>query len=809
MYELKPVSDRVVKMREKYRTTKPRICIDRYRLVTEFYQANPQLNGLLKRAKNLKNICENIPVNIYEDEVIVGEQGSSYRSSALYPDTHFIAWLKTEAYTVENREFDSYEFRSEDRQYVLDTIDYWINEGGIGPKCDLLMPDFLKVHEGNGVSTFSSGPGVRAPIGHFTANFRKAISKGFGAIKAEADAKIRELEAQGIPGTTIDNYNFYRAVSIICDALILLAKRYASEALRQYAVCTDPRRKAELGRMAETLGRIMEKPCETYQDALQCIFLYQTAIALDGQLHGLSYGRLDQYLIDFYRKDIAEGRLTPAYAQELLDLFYLKVAEINKAVAMSMCEAAPGYDSGQLMTLGGVDAEGNDATNEITYMMLQAAGRLVLHSPPQALRIHKGTPDQLWEAAICTTRIAGGVPSFESDEAIIPALMARGLPLESARDYCLIGCVEPSGCGDEWPACGGNGGDAYFNLANALSLAINDGYNIMPARDGKKRDRRLGPATGYLRDMKSIDEVFDAFKQQVAFFVRLHIACTNAFEYAIRRISPLPLISATIDGCMESGRDVTEGGAKYNSTGMAGIALGNAADSLQMIDHLVFQKKICTAAELHEALLNNWEGYESLHDYINTKAPHYGNGDEHADRFVRPICDWFADCVNSFTGPRGNHYAAGMYPVTTNVIFGRITPATADGRVSGQPLADGISPRQGMDTKGPTALLRSILQFDNQYRYSNGTLLNMKFDPNTVKTEADIRKLATLMKTYFSAGGMELQINIVDAKTLRAARENPEEYRDLVVRVAGFSAYFVELSKAGQADLISRTELGL
>ncbi len=809
MYQLKPITDRVVKMRAKYRNTKPKICTARYRLVTDFYMATPNLTGLLKRAKNLRNICEHIPVNIYEDEVIVGEQGSSYRSSALYPDTHFIGWLKTEAYTVENREFDSYDFSEEDRSYVLSTIDFWINEGGIGPQCDLLMPDFLKAHEGNGVSTFVSTAGVRAPIGHFTANFDKAIRKGFGAIKAEADAKVKELEAQGIPGDTIYHYNFYRAVSIVCEGLITLAKRYAAEARRQRDACAEPGRRAELAAMADTLDRVIEKPCETFHDALQCIFLYQTAIALDGQLHGLSYGRLDQYLIDFYRRDIAAGTLTPEYAQELMDLFYLKIAEINKAVAMSMCEAAPGYDSGQLITLGGVDRDGNDATNEVSFMMLQAAGRLVLHSPPQALRIHKGTPDELWEAAICTTRIAGGVPSFESDDAIIPALMGRGLPLESARNYCLIGCVEPAGCGDEWPACGGNGGDAYFNLANALSLAINDGYNIMPARDGKQRTNRLGPATGYLRDMTSIDQVFDAFKQQVAFFVNLHVACTNAFECAIRRISPLPLVSATIDGCMESGRDVTEGGAKYNSTGMAGIALGNAADSLQMIDHLVFEKQICTAAELHDALLNNWKGHEALLEYINTRAPHYGNGDEHADRFIRPICDWFADCVTSHTGPRGNHYAAGMYPVTTNVIFGRITPATADGRVSGQPLADGISPRQGFDVNGPTALLRSILRFDNQHRYSNGTLLNMKFDPNTVKTESDIRKLATLMKTYFAGGGMELQINIVDAATLKAAKEAPEEHRDLVVRVAGFSAYFVELSKAGQDDLISRTELGL
>ena len=807
MYQLRPITERVAKMRSKYRNTKPEICIERYRLVTEFYRDNPQLTGILFRAKNLMNIVEHIPVKIYDDEVIVGEQGFKYRSAALYPETGF-AWIRSELDTLPTRAIDPYDISEENKQYILDTCDFWLTHTHCA-KADAYVPDFLYAHEGNGVSTFRTKGGHMAPVGHFCPNHDKAVHKGFGAIKAEADAKVKELEAAGIPGKTIDNYNFYRAVSIVCAAAIKLTKRYAAEAERLYEACTEPKRKAELAMMAETLNRVIEKPCETFLDGLQCIFMYQTLLAMDGNLHGLSFGRVDQYLIGLYRADLAAGRITPEYAQELMDLFYLKVAEMNKVTGLIAAESGPGYTSGQLMTLGGVDRDGNDATNDVTYMMLQSSGRLILHTPPQALRVHRNTPPELWEAAIRTTKIAGGVPSFESDEVIIPALMKRGLPIESARNYCLIGCVEPAGCGDEWPACGGPGSESYFNLANALYLAINDGYNPMPSRGGPPRAERVGLPTGYLRDMTSMEQVYDAFCRQVEFFVNLHCACVNSYEYTTREAMPLPLVSATVDGCMETGRDVMYGGAKYNSTGMAGIALGNVADSLQMIEHLVFDKKICTAAELQDALAKNWEGYESLHEYIRTKAPHYGNNDPQADKYVGPVCEMFAKAVNSHTGPRGNHFAAGMYPVTTNILFGRQTPATPDGRVRGQALADGISPVQGEDVKGPTALLSSILRFSNQVDYSNGTLLNMKFDPKSVRTDEDIRKLAMLMQTYFNNGGMEMQINIVDSQTMRKARENPEEYRDLVVRIAGFSAYFVELAPASQADLISRTELNL
>ena len=812
MYQLDPITARVAAMREKYRETKPEICTARYRLITEFYLSHPELEGILKRALNFKNICENIPVRIDDGEIIVGGQSGKYRATAIYPENSAV-WIKDEIESrmVSTRDIDPYIISEEDRDYVLSTIDFWLKECFSG-KIMAYMPENLKQYALNGVTMYGlfgdSGMQCGSPVGHFTGNHWTTINVGFGAIKAEADAKLRELEAAGIFGESIDQYNFYRAVSIVTEGMMTLAKRYARLAEEKAAAETDPKRKKELLKMAEALNWCMEKPCRTFHEALQTLYLYQNCMCLDATMHGISYGRLDQYLAPFYDADIAAGRLTHAEAQELLDLFYLKVAEMNKLWSYGATKSGPGYTSGQLMTLGGVDKYGRDASNAVTYMMLQSAGRLVLHDPPQALRIHKGTPAKLWEAAIETTKIAGGVPTFENDDVIIPALTARNrLPLQSARNYCLIGCVEPSGCGDEWPACGGSGTESYMNLANAVLLGINDGYYNAPFFGGNPPPNRGGLPTGYLYEMENIEQVMAAVKKQIDFFVKFHASCTNAFEYLARQVLPLPVVSCTVDGCMEKGKDVMSGGARYNSTGVSGVGIGNVADSLYMIQHLCFDTKKCTTRELYDALMNDWKGYEDLQRYIKSQAPRYGNALKDVDKFAGWSAGVFADAVNACTGPRGK-FSAGLYPVTTNVIFGQMTAATPDGRSSGTPLADGISPVQQMDTNGPTAVLTSVSAID-QVKYPNGTLLNMKFHPSSIQGEEGDAKLENLVQTYFELGGMEMQINVVSAKTLKDAQKKPEDYKNLIVRVAGFSTFFVELHAESQNDLISRTELAM
>lgn len=821
MYVLKPITERVQKMRAKYRDTKPEICIARYRIITEFYMANPQMEGILKRAKCFREICRNIPVRIDDGEVIVGAQSGKYRAAALYPENS-VDWLKDElshwdeehqGWYLSTREIDPYIISDDDRKYVLDTIDFWMTEC-MSAKTDAQIIDQYLPFSGNGVTMFGPKGQTQSPVGHFASGYNTACVKGFKAIKEEAEQKMQEFVDAGMPHNTILNYNFYRAISIVCEGIITLTKRYAKLAEEKLAVEKDPKRKAELEMMVDTLNWTVENPARNFVDAVQTIFMYQTAMCLDACMHGISFGRVDQYLGKYYDADIAAGRITPEYAQEIMDLFYLKVAEMNKPWSYGATQSNPGYTSGQLMTMGGVDENGNDASNAVTYMMLQTAGRLVLHDPPQALRIHKNTPPELWEAAIETTKIAGGVPTFESDDAIIPALLDRGLSLKSARGYTLIGCVEPAGCGDEWASPGGTGTESYLNLANALWLGINDGYLPMALQMGVARKgaevkevqkERVGLSTGYLYDMTTFEEVLEAYKKQITFFVKWHAMNINSFEYIAREILPLPIVSATMDGCMEKGLDVMWGGARYNSTGMSGVGIGNVADSLSMIKHLCFDTKKCTLRELYDALMANWEGYEELQRYIKNEAPHYGNGIAECDQWANWAGHVFCEAVKSCTGPRGG-YSAGLYPVTTNVMFGMMTAATPDGRNAGEPLADGISQPQQMDKNGPTAILVSVSKI-KQDEYANGTLLNMKFSPSCLQGEQGIQKLTQLIQTYFEMGGMEMQINVISADTLRAAQKNPDEYKNLVVRVAGFSAYFVELHPTGQADLISRTEL--
>jgi formate C-acetyltransferase len=429
-----------------------------------------------------------------------------------------------------------------------------------------------------------------------------------------------------------------------------------------------------------------------------------------------------------------------------------------------------------------------------------------LHDPPQALRVHDGTPDDIWEAAIQTTMIAGGVPTFEYDGVIVPSLVKAGMSLPSARNYCLIGCVEPAGCGNHWSMSGGSAFEGYWNMANCFLQAINNGYNPFPNPDGSPT-KQTGLPTGYLYDMKSIEDVKEAVLRQMEFFINWQVTLTNLQEYMTARELPLPLVSATMKGCMENGADVMNGGAEYNSTGFMGMGIGNLIDCLAVTEYMVFDKKLCTARELYDAIMNDWDGSERLRQYILNKVPRYGNDDVYADRYAAWVSEKFAGFVNAAHGPRGRFYAA-LWPVAFNVTAGLTTAATPDGRKLGQALSDGISPMQQVDKKGPLAILKSVAHID-QSDYPDGTLLNMKIHPSTVSNPESRRKFKALIETFFAMGGMEMQFNILSTDTLRQAQKNPEKHKDLVVRVAGFSAYFVELHPCSQNEIINRTELAV
>jgi formate C-acetyltransferase len=430
--------------------------------------------------------------------------------------------------------------------------------------------------------------------------------------------------------------------------------------------------------------------------------------------------------------------------------------------------------------------------------VLQAMGRLHLHEPPLSLRIHKGTPAGLWEAAIACTKEVGGIPTLQNDDIIIPTLLERGFTIEDARDYCIIGCVEPAGAGNDFPACGGLGRATYLNMGNIITMLINNGRNPLNGRDS-------GFGTGYLYDYNSFDQVMEAYQKHVEHYVNWHISMSNLFWLVMRDKMPLISVSSTMDGCMESGKDVMYGGAKYNSNGSSGVGCANVADSLAVIKYMVFDKKLVTAKELYDAVIANWEGYEPLRQQILNQVPRYGNDDPYVDKIARESMEIFARAFLKGTSDRGNKWQAGIYPVSTHVVNGKRTWATPDGRVAREALAEGISPKQGLDKNGPAAVLKSVAAI-NHAAFRNGTLLNMKFHPAAVQGDEGVLKLRMLVETFFSLGGMHIQYNVVGGDQLREAQREPDKYKNLVIRIAGFSAYFVELDNSLQDDLISRTD---
>ena len=444
-----------------------------------------------------------------------------------------------------------------------------------------------------------------------------------------------------------------------------------------------------------------------------------------------------------------------------------------------------GYSTGQNITIGGQTPDGRDATNDLTYMSLNATANLKYHDPPLSVRIWDQTPNELWNKVIEVTKIVSGMPAIFNDEVIIPQLISRGISLKDARNYAIVGCVEPSIPGKEFPRCGGTGSASFFNLAQCFLLAIN---NVVNPLTGQK----VGLALGDLSTFKSFDEVKESYQKQIEYFVDWHVTLTNMWDIVNQQVMPMPLVSCVMDSCVERGVDVTAGGAKYNAYGLSGVGTANVADALAAIKKLVFEEKKYSGSELLDAIRTNWKGKEKLRNELINKVPKYGNDDDYVDELARWLTSVFINTVNESTGPTGR-YNGGLWPVGMNVRLGKITGATLDGRKTGEPLADGISPCQGRDKCGPTAVLKSVSAIDHFSCY-NGTLLNMKFHPQTIEGNEGLGKLRNLIQTYFDMKGSHIQYNVVSNEILRDAQKSRND-KDLIVRVAGYSAYFVELER--------------
>jgi formate C-acetyltransferase len=784
--ELPGSTPRLARMKERFLAITPEICVERARLITASYRETEAEPIIIRRAKALEKILSEMTIFIQEDELIVGNQATKPRSSPIFPEFS-CKWLEAELDRLEQRSGDVFLISAEKKETLRKLFPYW--EGKTSNELAAsLMTQEAKDAQAAGV--FTVGNYFFNGVGHISVDYAKVLAEGLYGVIGEAQAELAKLDI-----TNPDDHqkmHFLKAVIIANQAVIHFAERFAVEAERLAAETKDLRRKAELEEVARICHKVPAQPAETFWEALQSFWFIQLTIQLESNGHSISPMRFDQYMYPYFQA--SEDRMSLDDMQELLDLLWLKFNEINKVRDENSTKAFGGYPMFQNLIVGGQARDGKDATNELSFMCLQASANTKLYQPSISIRIHEGTPEPLYMKALEVSRIGLGMPAYYSDRVIIPALLSRGLTREDARDYGIIGCVEPQvgGKTEGWHDA------AFFNMAKVLELALNDGIDPLTGK-------QLGPKTGDLTSFKSFDDVMAAYREQMEYFVRLLIVSDNAVDMAHGQRAPLPFLSSLVADCIVKGKSLQEGGAHYNFTGPQGVGVANVGDSLAAVKKLVFEEKALTLVELKELLKTNFEGKEDLRQMLLNRAPKYGNDNDYADELAREGALIYCDQVEEYRNPRGGQFQPGLYPVSANVPLGTVVGPLPDGRKAGTPLADGVSPVSGRDNLGPTAAVKSVAKLDHQLA-SNGTLLNQKFHPNALKDEKGLHNLMAVTETLFTGGGLHVQYNVVSRETLLDAQKHPENYRGLVVRVAGYSAFFTALDPALQNDIITRTE---
>ncbi|HBC92443.1 MAG TPA: formate C-acetyltransferase/glycerol dehydratase family glycyl radical enzyme [Pelotomaculum sp.] len=781
-------------------------------LVTEVYQKFSGKPQIVKCAEALSHVLRNITLQIQPNELIVGGLAAQPKSAPVFPEFS-ITWMLDEIKNNpwKNRTHDVHIMSEETEKNILELGEYWV-----GKTVEDLIKSTSTDEEAKGTS---AGKGVffldlytTGGIGHVCANYEKLFKLGFGGLKKKVEEKLASVD-RSLP-EDIKKRNFYQAQLIVLDASIKYIKRYALLAQEMAAKEQDKVRKNELLQIADNCAWVSENPPRTFWEAIQLYNIATNIILLESNGHSITYGRFDQLFYPFYKNDIDNKTTTREFVQELIENFFIKIHQLNKIRDVGNTIIATGVRmGGTALDVGGVDKYGRDATNDLSYMVLDAHAHTRIPNPWMAARVHANTPPEFKIKLFNVIRIGTGEPKILNDEVYIPAAMNYGRSLEDARDYVGVGCVEPDAAGKEY----GWHDAAYFNMAKVLELAINDGRCVGCAANCPRWEicgsvgKRLGAQTGSLADFKSFDEVLDAYDKQMEYWCDRLVSCINIMDISHQQLKPLPYLSLLIDDCIEKGVDVSAGGAKYNFSGPQGVGTGSVADGLATIKQLVFEDKKVTGAELLKAVNDNWEGHEPLYALVNSdKIHHYGNDDNYADELASFALSTYCKHVEKRPNARGGMFMPGVYSVSINVLCGLFQNASIEGRKSYEPISDCLGPVHtyagSHDISGPTAIANSVSKLD-LVRVGNGTILNWKFTPTCLTGETGRDNLISVIDGFFEKKGMQSQFNVVSRKTLLAAQANPEKYKGLLVRVAGYSAYFVELSKELQDDLIGRTEL--
>ena len=831
-----PKSDRIPKLVENLYAKMPEIESARAILITESYRQTENEPMVIRRAKAFAHILENIPIVIRDLELIVGSTTIAPRGCQTYPEFSY-EWLEAEFDTVETRSADPFYISEKTKQELKEANAYWKGRTTSELATSYMEPETLLAMEHN---IFTPGNYFYNGVGHVTVKYGEVLAIGFSGIKAKAQAELDKLCLAD--GDYQKKSRFLEAVMISCDAAIEYARRYARLALKEAEECTDPVRKRELLQIAQNCANVPEKGATGFYEACQSFWFVQQLLQIESSGHSISPGRFDQYMYPYYQKDMESGKITREFAQELMDCIWVKLNDLNKCRDAASAEGFAGYSLFQNLIAGGQNEEGIDVTNDLSFMSIQASMHVFLPQPSLSVRVWNGTPHEFLIRAAELTRTGIGLPAYYNDEVIIPSLMSRGLTLQDARDYNIIGCVEPqkSGKTEGWHDA------AFFNMCRPLELVFSNGID---------KGVRIGPATGNVEEMTTFEQFYDAYKKQMDYAIQLLVNADNAIDMAHAERCPLPFLSSMVDDCMKVGKTVQEGGAVYNFTGPQGFGVANMADSLYSVKTLVYDEKKITMGELKEALATNYGkglgaedvaamtakianelkeagktiGEKEVAAILNTvvaaseapevkangerilklieEVPKFGNDIPEVDAFARDVAYTYTEPLQNYKNPRGGSFQAGLYPVSANVPLGAQTGATPDGRLAYQPVADGVSPSAGKDVNGPTAAANSVSRLDH-YIASNGTLFNQKFHPSALSGRNGLENFVGLIRSYFDQKGSHMQFNVVSRETLLDAQKHPEQYKHLVVRVAGYSALFTTLSKSLQDDIIRRTEQG-
>lgn len=783
------MNNRIKLLREATLNSPETISTERAKLITEFYKSDIAyaVSTPVRRAMSFDYLLQNKQLCINPHELIVGERGPRPKATPTYPEVSLHSLQDLEI--LNNREKVFFLVDEQAKQtYADEIIPFWKGKSNR----DMIMaalPEEWKDAYNAGV--FTEFQEQRSP-GHTVAG-KKLFEKGLAEIILEIDESISKIDF--INDTrAYDKKESLTAMRIAANAMIKYAYRNADELLKLAAVEDDNTRKDELLKMANICSRVPENAPTSFHEALQHYWFFHIGIITElNPWDSFNPGRLDQNLYKYYANDIASGELTKEQAKELLMAFWVKFNNHPAPPKMGVTALESNtYTDFALINVGGVKPDGSDATNELTYLILDVIEEMRLLQPSSMVQISKKNPDRLVKRALRIVKTGFGQPSLFNTDAIIQQLIRQGKDIVDARNGGASGCVETGAFGTEayWLT-------GYFNLTKILELTLNNGFD-------KRTDKQIGLKTGELSAFDSFEKLMQAYDLQIQHFANIKIAGNNIIERIIAKNIPAPFLSLVIDDCITNGTDYNCGGARYNTSYIQGVGLGSVTDNLTALKYHVFDNKTVSFSEMKNAIDNNFVGFEKLREALIFDTPKYGNDDDYADNQAREVFEMFFSAIDNKPTTRGGKYRINLLPTTCHVYFGSVIGAMPDGRLAGVPLSEGISPASGADKYGPTAVLNSAAKLD--HIRTGGTLLNQKFTPSFFEDEAAYDKLTAVVRSYFRMDGHHIQFNVVDAYTLRDAQRNPENHKNLIVRVAGYSDYFNDLGEDLQNEIINRTE---